>query len=162
MKLSAAQRATVRDIDAICSRPADSRTLRERVAARLSRLVHWDAACFANVDPLTLLVTDDLSYGLPPDAYADAVHNEYLINDLHKIGELARSATHVGILGQAPAELRDTSQRARTMLPALGLRHEARVACVACVVDGQCWGVITMFRSEDTQDFASAAPPARR
>jgi len=153
MKLSAAQRATVRDIEAICSRTADSRTLRERVAARMSRLIHWDAACFANVDPLTLLVTDDLSYGLPQDSYADAVHNEYLVADLHKIGELARSATHVGVLSQAPGELRETSQRARTILPALGLRHEARVACV---VDRQCWGVITMLRSGDTEDFSSA------
>ena len=153
MKLSAAQRATVRDIEAICSRPADSRTLRERVAGRLSRLIHWDAACLASVDPLTFLVTDDLSYGLPPDAYADAVHNEYFVADLHKIGELARSATHVGILSKAPSGLRETSQRARTILPALGLRHEARVACV---VDGQCWGVITMFRSGDTEDFSSA------
>jgi len=48
MKLSAAQRATVRDIEAICSAAADSRTLRERVAARMSRLIYWDAACFAN------------------------------------------------------------------------------------------------------------------
>jgi len=103
--------------------------------------------------PAPLLLTDDVSYGLPPDAYAHAVHNEYLVDDLHKIGELARSATHVGILSQAPDQLLETSQRARTILPELGLRYEARVACV---VDGQCWGIIAMFRGGDTEDFSSA------
>jgi DNA-binding CsgD family transcriptional regulator len=153
VKLSAAQRSAVRDIEVICSRETDSRMLRERVADRLSRLLYWDAACFANVDPLTMLITDDLSYGLPPNAYAHAAHNEYLVDDLHKIAKLAKSPMHVGILGQVPGELRETSQRARTVLPALGMRHEARAACVA---SGECWGAIAMFRSGDAEDFSPA------
>ena len=153
MKLSAAQRGAVRDIEAICSREADSRTLRRRVAERLSRLVYWDAVCFGTIDPWTMLVTDDLSYGVPPHGYARAAHNEYFVDDLHKIAALARSATRVGILSQAPREQQEASHRVRTILPTIDARYEARVACVA---DGQCWGVISMFRNGDKDDFSSA------
>jgi DNA-binding CsgD family transcriptional regulator len=152
MGLSDAQYAAVRDIEAICAREADSRVLRQRVAARLSRLVYWDAACFATIDPWTLLITDDYVINIPPHVQAEAAHNEYLIDDVHKIAELARSGTAIALLSRVPRELREKSHRLRTILPAIGARYEVRTVCL---VDGQCWGGFAMFRNGDAPDFSS-------
>jgi DNA-binding CsgD family transcriptional regulator len=153
MMLSAAQHAAVRDIEAICAQEADSRMLRRRVASRLSRLLHWDAACFATIDPWTLLITDDYTFNIPVDVQAQAAHNEYLVDDAHKLAELARSGTAVAILSQAPRDLQETSHRLRTILPAIGARWEVRVACL---VDGQCWGGLALFRDGGAPDFSPA------
>jgi DNA-binding CsgD family transcriptional regulator len=153
VELSAAQRAAVRDIEVICAHEADSRVLRQRVAARLSRLVHWDAACFATIDPWTLLITDDYVSNIPPDVRAQAAHNEYLIDDVYKIAELAKSGTVVGILSQAPFDLQEKSDRLRTILPAIGARYEARTVCL---VDGQCWGGFALYRNGGAPDFSRA------
>jgi DNA-binding CsgD family transcriptional regulator len=153
MGLSAAQRAAVRDIEVICSREADSRILRERVAARLSRLMYWDAACFGTTDPGTLLITDDVSYGVPRHGWAQAARNEYLVDDVNKFATLARSRTRVGILSRAPRELQESSPRLRSVLPAMDTRYEVRAACVA---GGQCWGGVVLFRNGGQPDFSSA------
>jgi DNA-binding CsgD family transcriptional regulator len=151
--LSVAQREAVRDIEVISAREADSRTLRQQVAARLSRLVYWDAACICTVDPWTLLVTDEISYGIPPEMHAHAAHNEYLVDDVHKFATIARSGAVVAIMGRAPREQRDASPRLQTIMPLIDARHELRAACT---VDGQCWGAIAMFRTGAQPDFSSA------
>ncbi len=119
----------------------------------MSRLVYWDAACICTVDPWTLLVTDDISYGIPPEMHAHAAHNEYLVDDMHKFATIARSGAGVAIMGRAPRELRDGSPRLQTIMPLIDARHEVRVACTA---DGQCWGAIAMFRTSAQPDFSSA------
>jgi DNA-binding CsgD family transcriptional regulator len=151
--LSVGQAGAVRGIEQICAEEADSRVLRRRVAERLSRVMYWDWACFGTTDPWTMLVTDDVSFGLSPQLYALAAHNEYLVDDVNKFVTLARSGTGVGILSRVPAELRRTSRRLRTVLPKFGARHEVRAACLA---DGQCWGAIALFRTGDQPDFSSA------
>ncbi len=128
MALSVAQREAVRDIGVISAREADSRALRQQVAARLSRL-------------------------LPPEMHAHAAHNEYLVDDVHKFATIARSGAGVAIMGRAPRELRDGSPRLQTIMPLIDARHEVRVACTA---DGQCWGAIAMFRTGTQPDFSSA------
>ncbi|HEY4017745.1 MAG TPA: helix-turn-helix transcriptional regulator [Pseudonocardiaceae bacterium] len=153
MMLSAAQRATVRDIEAICTQEADSRRLHQRVAARLSRQVHWDAACFATIDPWTLLITDDYVYNVPPGLYAQSARNEYLIDDVYRVAEMARSGTVVGILSQAPRELLETSHRLHTVMPALDAQWEARTVCLT---EGQCWGAFALFRNGGAPDFSPA------
>lgn len=153
MRLSAAQSSAVHDIAEICSREQDSRTLRRRVAARLSELIYWDAACFGTVDPWTMLITDDVAEGMPPDVYALAAHNEYLVDDVHKFVTLARSGQGVGILSRVAGEGLRPSRRLRTVLPTFDARYEMRGVCVA---DGQCWGGIAVFRNGGSPDFSSA------
>lgn len=153
MALSVAQREAVRDVEVISARESESRALRQQVAARLSRLVYWDAACICTVDPWSLLVTDEVSYGIPPEMHAHAAHNEYLIDDVHKFATIARSGVGVAIMGRAPRELLEGSPRLQTIMPLIDARHEVRVACT---VDGQCWGAIAMFRTGAQPDFSSA------
>jgi DNA-binding CsgD family transcriptional regulator len=153
MRLTAQQAGVVRDVEMLCVRETDSRSLRQRVAARLARVVHWNAACFGVVDPVTLLITDHVSEGIPPHMYALATSNEYLVPDRNKFVTLARSGIGVGILGRLPEEQRRASPRLRTILPLLDARYEVRAACV---VDGQCWGGIALYRTGDHPDFSLA------
>ncbi|GAB3277710.1 helix-turn-helix transcriptional regulator [Kineosporia babensis] len=150
MKLSRSQQSAVHDIETICASETDSRTLRRRVAARLSREMHWDAACFATIDPWTMLITDEISEGVPDDSFALVAHNEYLVDDVNKLVTLARSSSRVGILSQALEQSQHTSPRLETVLAAFDVRHELRAAFVA---DGQCWGALALFRNGGRTDF---------
>jgi hypothetical protein len=106
----------------------------------------------STIDPWTLLVTDDLSDRIPAGVYALAARNEYLVDDVHKFATLARSESGVGIISQAPEAWRERSPRLRSILPTFGAAHEVRAACV---VEGQCWGAVVLFRTGDSPDFTA-------
>jgi DNA-binding CsgD family transcriptional regulator len=152
-RLSVAQRNAVRDIRAICGMGLDSRALRTRVAARLSKVVPYDAYCFGTFDPWTLLVTDEVSVGIPAHARALAAHNELVVEDVLKFHSLASSRGRVGILSRAVERLSWDSHRLRVVLPAIDMRHEIRAAFV---VGGRCWGGVAMFRRGGRRDFDTA------
>lgn len=154
MNSPVAQRETVRDIEAICRLDLGSRELRRRIAGRLTRLVPADSYCFGTVDPETLLITDDVSAGLTREAAAAAAHNEYLVDDVLKFAQLARSATSAGTLGAATGGDPESSHRYRAVLPLIDARYELRAGFV---VDGRCWGALALFRGGGRPDFAPAA-----
>ncbi|WP_212908589.1 LuxR C-terminal-related transcriptional regulator [Streptomyces sp. TS71-3] len=140
------------DIERICRLGLDSRTLRSRVMARLRRDVRYDAFCFGTVDPWTLLVTDDVSEGIPPGNAALASHNEYLESDVDKFADLARSGRTVGILSDSTGGDPRRSRRFRTVLPVIGAEHELRAVFLA---DGECWGAVSLFRRGERTDFTA-------
>jgi DNA-binding CsgD family transcriptional regulator len=141
------------DVEGICRLDLDSRTLRSRVIARLGRDVAYDAFCFGTIDPWTLLLTDDVSAGIPPGSAGLASHNEYLVADVDKFADLARTGRTVGILSHSAGGDPSSSARFRTVLPVLGARHELRAVFVA---DGECWGALSLFRRGDRPDFTPA------
>lgn len=145
-----ARRETVRDIEAICRLDLDSRELRRRIAERLTRLVPADSYCFGTIDPTTLLITDDVSAGLTPDAAVAAAHNEYLVDDVLKFAALARSEVRAGTLGAATGGDPRSSHRYRAVLPMIDARHELRASFV---VDHRCWGAIALFAGGGRPDF---------
>ncbi|MEV5987419.1 LuxR C-terminal-related transcriptional regulator [Streptomyces sp. NPDC052051] len=151
MRLTGHQLGVVLDVEMICAQETDSRVLRQRVTARLARVLQWDAACFSTIDPSTMLITDHVSEGIPSHVYALAAYNEYLVHDVNKFTTLARSSTGVAILGHLAEEQQEASPRLRTILPILDARHEVRAVCV---VDGQCWGGLALFRTGDRPDFS--------
>ncbi|MFI2362416.1 helix-turn-helix transcriptional regulator [Promicromonospora sp. NPDC019610] len=142
----------LRSIEQVCEQDLDSRTLRSQIVRRLGRVIPHDAYCFATVDPWTLLVADDVSEGLPPDGGAVATHNEYLVADVDKFADLARSQQPVGILGLSTGGEPERSHRFRTVLPLIGAKDEMRVVFV---VDRQCWGAISLFRGHDGPGFTA-------
>lgn len=150
MGLSVAQREAVRDIVAICSLDLDSRTLRARIAERLRRVIPQDAFCFGTIDPWTLLITDEVSDGIPSAAAAIAAPNEYLVADVDKFADMARSGRTVAILSQSTGGDPEVSHRYRSVLPVIGARHELRAVFVA---DGRCWGGVALFRNGGRPDF---------
>ncbi|MFE7118421.1 LuxR C-terminal-related transcriptional regulator [Streptomyces sp. NPDC057654] len=153
MNFPVARRETVRDIEAVCRLGLGSRELRCGIVDRLMRLVPADSYCFGTLDPTTLLVTDEVSAGLTPEAAVAAAHNEYLVDDVLKFAALARSEVSAGTLSAATGGDPDSSHRYRTVLPLIDARHELRAAFV---VDGHCWGAIALFRGSDRPDFSPA------
>ncbi len=149
-RLSVARREAARDIIAICRHDLDSRTLRARIAARLRRAIPQDAFCFGTIDPWTLLITDEVSEGIPSAAAAPAAHNEYLVPDVDKFSVLATSHRTTAILSQSTGGHPSGSHRFRTVLPIIDARHEMRAVFVA---DGRCWGGLAMFRNGGRPDF---------
>ncbi|GAB7044512.1 MULTISPECIES: LuxR C-terminal-related transcriptional regulator [Catenuloplanes] len=142
-RMSVRERDALHGVERACALDLDSRSLRRELAARLSRVVGYDAYCFAAVDPWTLLLADEVSAGMPPDGGAAATHNEYLVDDVDKFAELARTRRTVGILGHSTGGEPDRSHRFRTLLPMIDARDEMRVVFLA---DGHCWGAISLFR----------------
>jgi DNA-binding CsgD family transcriptional regulator len=152
VRLPVSHREAVRDVEAICRLDVGSRELRTRIVTRLTRLIPADSFCFGTIDPTTLLVTDDVSEGLTPDAAAAAAHNEYLVDDVLKFADLALSRPAAGVLSAATGGDPARSHRYRVVLPTIDAEHELRAAFV---VDGQCWGGIAMFRSGRHPDFTA-------
>ncbi|MGI5195744.1 response regulator transcription factor [Streptomyces sp. CA-288835] len=138
------------DIERICRLGLDSQTLRSRVAARLGEDVPYDAYCFGAIDPWTLLVSDDVSEGIPPGSAQLASHNEYLVADVDKFADLARTGRTVGILSDSVGGDLPRSARFRTVLPVIEAQHELRAVFVA---DGECWGALALFRRGGRADF---------
>ncbi len=145
--------ALLDDIERICRLRLDSHTLRARILTRLGRDVGYDAFCFGSIDPQTLLVTDNVSDGIPPGSEDLAAHNEYLVSDFDKFADLARSGRTVGILSQSTGGELASSARFRTVLPVIDARHELRAVFMA---DGECWGGLAMFRRGGRPDFTPA------
>lgn len=135
---------------AICRQDLDSRTLRTRIVERLRRVLPWDAYCFGTMDPWTLLITDEVSEGITPEAAVPAVRNEYLVPDVDKFAVLARSRRTTAILSQSTGGRPGDSHRFRNVLPLIDARHEMRAVFVA---DGRCWGGLAMFRNGGRPDF---------
>ncbi|GIJ43814.1 helix-turn-helix transcriptional regulator [Virgisporangium aliadipatigenens] len=152
-RISGARLNAVRAVERACAAGLDSRALRTAVMARLRPVVPADAYCFGTLDPTTLLVTDDVSEGLPAEAGPLAAHNEYRVPDVDKFADLARAADPVGILSRSTGGDPASSHRFRTVLPLIGARHELRAAFVA---DGRCWGAVAMFRTGERPDFSAA------
>ncbi|MBA6434427.1 LuxR C-terminal-related transcriptional regulator [Streptomyces sp. GMR22] len=143
-------RKLLNDIERISRLGLDSRTLRSRVMARLRQDVRYDAFCFGTIDPWTLLITDDVSGGIPPGNAALASHNEYLEDDVDKFADLARTGRTVGILSHSTGGDPRRSPRFHTVLPIIGAEHELRAVFLA---DGECWGAVSLFRRGGQTDF---------
>lgn len=149
-RMSTMERDVLRRVEQVCSLDLESRSLRTEVAGRLGRVIAYDAYCFATMDPLTLLLTDEVSEGVPPGGGSVATHNEYLVDDVDKFADLARAQRLVGILGRSTGGEPDRSHRFRTVLPMIEAKDELRVVFLA---DRQCWGALSLFRGHNRPEF---------
>jgi hypothetical protein len=127
------------EIRQLCQRGLDSVTLRRGVMQQLRKAVPFDGCCWGAIDPDTLLITSEVSAGIPNFAFAPVAENEYLIEDVNKFSFLARNSTPVGILSQSTADTPARSTRFRTVLTQAGFAYELRAAFVA---NQHCWGVV--------------------
>ena len=132
-----------RAIANLCQRGLDSVALRQAVIGELRRVILFDACCMGTIDPGTLLITSEVSEGLPDRAFSLAAENEYLVEDVYKFSQLARSAQRYGILSQGMHGDLQHSHRYRSVMPIIGATHELRAAFVS---HQACWGGVTLFR----------------
>lgn len=141
------------DIRQLCRNGLDSVGLRRAVMQRLRRVVPFDGCCWGTIDPGTLLITSEVSEGIPHFAFAPVAENEYLVDDVNKFSALARDSRPVGILSHSTGGVPTQSPRFRSVLTRAGFAHELRAAFVS----GQsCWGGVTLLRHEDSHDFTVA------
>jgi hypothetical protein len=85
-----------------------------------------------------------VSKGISPGGGSVATNNEYLVDDVDKFAELARSERPVGILGHSTGGEPERSHRFRTLLPMIDAKDEMRIVFLA---DRQCWGALSLFRA---------------
>ena len=130
------------------------------VGARLRRVVDCDALCWHTVDPMTRLLTGDVSADLveagvftAETVYAAGeavVSGEYRGDDVNTFAGLAAKRVPVGILSEVTRGLPERSGRYRGVLAPAGIPFELRAAFVT---RGRCWGAVHVARREGAGDF---------
>jgi DNA-binding CsgD family transcriptional regulator len=116
----------------------------------VGRVVLFDRACWHPVDPGTFLFTGLLGKNMVCSGVWLAEH-EYVIDDLNKWVDLARSGRHAGSLSQATGGNLAASARARSSTElGLPVGDELRASFV---VDGTYWAAAGLLRDEGSPWF---------
>lgn len=134
----------------------DSSELIDEANALLAAALPHDSACWHMMDPATLIETGSAARNLPtPDERVTRF--AFLPDDYNSHVRLARGKRHSGVLSDATGGRLDRSVRYRELLRPSNVLGELRTALV---IDGACWGNVSLFReaphdfSLDERDFA--------
>ena len=133
-----------------CATATDPLRLRTGILDRLGTAVPFDGAFFATVDPVTLLYTSAVRRDMPADASPAFIRAEFGHHDINQLRDLARASSPVGWLDGATGGERLSSIRYREAMRPFGLGDELRVALR---VEGWCWGLLCLHRSEPGVGF---------
>jgi DNA-binding CsgD family transcriptional regulator len=134
----------------------------DEAAARLKRVVPFDAACWHTLDPGSDLITQHHLQNLP-DHFPVLADNEYAVEDVNKFDQLARAERKAATLSEVTGGHPERSPRFRDLLTPAGVGPELRCAFVA---DGTAWGALILVRQAGQPEFderdveliASASP----
>jgi DNA-binding CsgD family transcriptional regulator len=120
------------------------------IAARLHRVVPYDASGWMTLDPDSLLPSGALETQKPADLVRTLWRNELQVPDAHKLTVLAGRPTPVAALSQlSPAAAAD-SERLQLILSPRGIRDEMRVMLRA---GGSTWGHFALYRESGSRAF---------
>jgi len=133
-----------------CYAGLDASSLQAELLDTLDRIVPFDAAFCATVDPEVAAVTGAMLREIPRDASARFLVNEFHEDDVNKFRSLATARSPVDWLDHATAGNRAASARYREIMAPLGFGDELRVAFRAA---GACWGVLCMHRQDSPRGF---------
>lgn len=135
-----------------CHAGLDASTLQTEFLDTLQRIVPFDAAFCATVDPGTLLFTGAALREIPFDATPRFLANEFLDDDVNKFRSLATSRSPVDWLDRITGQRRVTSARYRDIMAPLGLGDELRAAFRS---GGACWGFLCVHREDGPLGFTA-------
>ena len=140
------------DLLRLCQTSSDPFAFYAEANRLIGRVVPFDLSCWHQLDPATLLPTSHYNeFGLSaPAAWA---YNEYLVEDLNKFADLARSDPPAATLSGATDGHPERSPRYRDLLTYEGFRDELRVAFVDTET---CWGAALFLREQARADFTPA------
>jgi DNA-binding CsgD family transcriptional regulator len=141
---------TEQDIERLCHRGLDSRTLRVETLRRLRKVLPVDAFWFATADPATLLFTSSVVEDIPERLTPAFLANEFLQSDVNKWVQLVRASRPANGLYSATQGKPDSSPRYRDILAPLGFGDELRAALVDA---GSCWGFMCLHREHSSPGF---------
>lgn len=142
-----------RSLSAWCSTAIGSIPFREGVLDRLQVQIGFDGGFFATVDPASMLYTSAIRRDMPPEASTEFIRTELGELDVNQLRYLARATSPVGWLEEATGGRRASSLRYREAMRPFGLGDELRVALR---VDGLCWGLICLHRTEKGLPFSAS------
>nr|WP_264082759.1 LuxR C-terminal-related transcriptional regulator [Bacillus safensis] len=122
--------------------------MRKNIRDELADICDFDAACITTIDPATLLSTGSFT-----DEPIEAIHNqlfqnEFLKNDVHQHEDLAKGPVHTASLVQSGEYL--NSGRYHHILLPNGWADELRAALV---IQGECWGIASLYRKKGKKPF---------
>ena len=130
----------------------------------IARDVGSDLACWATLDPETLVVSMMTSGDttIPAQYEPLLAQAEYSGDEPHTFADLARRGERSARLSDLPRPERDHSARLRSVWQPLGVPYELRVIFQA---GGACWGAAGMVRSgsdfsDRETDFLTSVAPA--
>jgi DNA-binding CsgD family transcriptional regulator len=151
MALDLTAQRVLRDVDLVARAGLELDEFLDESLTSVARAVPHIAACFATIDPSTLLLTGTLKFG-DLQEFADAKDHEwglleYGTAEPTSFIELAhRAVPAVATATQSP----DSPRLNEFMRPNFGYGDELRVVLRD---RGQCWGGLAMFRGEDDAKF---------
>jgi hypothetical protein len=138
--MTRAAEGVARQLTARCYAGLDAGSLQAEVLDGLQRIVSFDAAFCATVDPATLLFTGAVLRDIPWESTPRFLANEFLEDDVNKFRLLAAARSPVDWLDRATQQHRTSSARYREIMAPLGLGDELRAAFRA---GGACWGFLS-------------------
>ncbi|MBD3858879.1 helix-turn-helix transcriptional regulator [Bacillus sp. 28A-2] len=122
--------------------------LRQHVRDELAAVLDFDAACITTIDPATLLSTGSFTDEPIEDIHDRLFQNEFLKKDVHQHESLAKGPVHAASLVQSGKYL--SSERYQHILLPKGWGDELRVALV---IQGECWGIASLYRKKGKEPF---------
>ncbi len=139
-------------LTALAAAQLDVEEAQASAMAIVRRVVPFDAACWATVDPDTLLFTGSMTVEFEPGPALEQrfIALEAAGRDPNPFRDLARGPKPVARLSDAGPAALEASRRFQEIWSPLGVRHEVRAAFT---VASRCWGVGGMLRSSDARDF---------
>lgn len=139
-----------RQLSERCYAGLDTTSLRAELLDTLQRIVPYDAAFCATVDPATLLFNGAEQREIPWEATPRFLANEFLEHDVNKFRSLATAPSPVDWLDRVTDHHREASARYRDIMAPLGLGDELRAAFRA---GGACWGFLCVHRGDGPHGF---------
>lgn len=133
-----------------CYAGLDGPSLQTEFLDVLQRIVPFDAAFCATVDPATLLFTGAVLREIPWEARPRFLANEFLEDDVNKFRSLATTRSPVDWLDRITGQHRVSSARYREIMAPLGLGDELRAVFRA---GGACWGFLCVHREDGPHGF---------
>jgi DNA-binding CsgD family transcriptional regulator len=140
---------SVQRLARVCYSAGDSfGGIRAQLLSELQKVVPFDAAFIAGVDPESLLFTSVFADEALAPSSSLFVDNEFgACHDVNRFVDLARATDPVASLDDATSGERGASARWREIMGPLGMGDELRVALR---VDGVAWGFLCLHRSGAT------------
>ena len=135
-----------REIAGLASSGCPVSELHSSAIALIDSTVHAELACFAAIDPETLVISGMTSGAdtIPSGYERLLAHAEYSAPEPHRFAALASEGRAMASLSELDRHDRMRSLRYTTVWHPLGLEREIRMLFTA---DGACWGAAGLVRS---------------
>lgn len=149
-QINTAAMVTREAVAKLASATLDPTEFFSEIAARLHRVVPYDASGWMTLDPDTLLPSGALETEKPADLVRTLWRNELQVSDAHKLTILAARPTPVAALSQLSPAVAAESERLQVILGPRGIGDEMRVMLRA---GGATWGHFALYRELGSRAF---------